>query len=150
MRIPLPDPSATEVLGVWLGQHVFRGTWIALVGDLGAGKTALVKAIAKGLGVPTVVQSPTFVLLQPHEGRLPLWHADLYRLESAAELEALALEELDDGVVAIEWADRFPHVLPADHLRITLRDDGAGGRVAEIDAMGPRHEALVPRASHEP
>ncbi len=133
----------THALGWRLGQAAAPGTFVALVGDLGAGKTALVRGLARGLGVSGRVQSPTFVLVQVHEGgRLPLWHADWYRLGSEEELEHLALDELDEGVVAVEWADRFPGALPPDRLEIRLADEPGGGRRAEIEATGSAHVPL--------
>src|SRR5690349_4412526 len=98
MRLHLPTPESTHALGARLGALVLPGAVLALVGDLGAGKTALVQGVAAGLGAPGRVQSPTFVLVQPHEGgRLPLWHADWYRLRSEAEAEALGLFEVAMG-----------------------------------------------------
>jgi tRNA threonylcarbamoyladenosine biosynthesis protein TsaE len=140
----LASPDDTHALGVALGRAAFPGTALALIGDLGAGKTALVRGLAEGLGAAGRVQSPTFTLVQPHaDGRLPLWHADWYRLRDAGEAAALGLFELgEEGVVAIEWADRFPELLPDDHLRIALRDEGTG-RQAELAATGPRHRALL-------
>ncbi|MCB9687006.1 MAG: tRNA (adenosine(37)-N6)-threonylcarbamoyltransferase complex ATPase subunit type 1 TsaE [Alphaproteobacteria bacterium] len=138
----LEDPAATHALGVLLGRSAFPGAVIALCGDLGAGKTALVRGLAEGLGCPGPVQSPSYVLSMRHEGRIPLVHADAWRLGSADELDDLELlEEASDGVLALEWADRFVDALPADHLRIELRPEGEG-RVARIESTGPRHRPL--------
>jgi tRNA threonylcarbamoyl adenosine modification protein YjeE len=95
------------------------------------------------LRAPGRVQSPTFVLVQPHEGgRLPLWHADWYRLRSEAEAEALGLFEVaTGGVVAVEWADRFPGLLPDERLDIVLTDDGVG-REIEVIGRGAAHRAI--------
>ena len=140
--IALHTAKDTHALGVRLGQAARPGTLLALIGDLGAGKTALVRGLGEGLAVPSRVQSPTFVLVQVHEGgRLPLWHADLYRLSDDEELELLGLDEHLDGVVAVEWADRFPEALPADRLEIRLHHE-ASGRRAELRATGPRHARL--------
>ena len=107
-----------------------------------AGKTALVRGVGEGLGIAGRVQSPTFVLVMSHEGRLGLWHADAYRLGSVAEFDELGLFELAcDGVVALEWAGRFPESLPADRLDVSLVEAGEG-RVAECLATGPRHRPL--------
>lgn len=144
MRTVLTATAAeTRALGVALGRAAFPGTVVALIGDLGAGKTVLAKGVGEGLGVPGRVQSPTFVLVQAHEGgRLPLWHADLYRLGDDSELEQLALDELmEGGVLLVEWADRFPGLLPADHLRVEI--DGLDERTVRIEAGGPRHRVLV-------
>jgi len=117
------------------------GTVVGLVGDLGAGKTLFVQGLARGLAVPreVAVVSPTFTLIHEHDGgRVPLVHADLYRLEHARELDAIGLDELmrGDGVVAIEWADRFD-VLPADALRVRITVLSATDRQLEADARGP-------------
>ncbi len=139
----LRNASETRAFGRRIGALAQRGSTIALTGALGAGKTTLVGGIAEGLGVPGRVTSPTFVLLAVHDGgRLTLWHADLYRIDSAAEVDLLALDDARDGVLAVEWADRFPEVIPADHLAIHLEDDGAGRRIA-MAATGPIHVPLV-------
>lgn len=143
LRLHLPGPADTHALGVRLGRVAENRTVLALIGDLGAGKTALVRGLAEGLELPTRVQSPTFVLAIPHEGgRLPLWHVDLYRLASRAEIGDLGLKEMAlDGVLAVEWADRAPEELPDDHLRIEL--SGLESREALLTAHGPRHEAIL-------
>src|ERR671919_1572720 len=101
-------PAATRAIGRSLGRAAEAGTLIALVGELGAGKTQLAKGVAEGLDVSTVVNSPTFVLMNEHVGRLRLYHVDAYRL--AQPEDALAAGLLDereiDGVSVIEWADR--------------------------------------------
>lgn len=101
----------TERAGEELGRRLERGAVVLLYGDLGAGKTAFVRGLARGLGVPAdEVSSPTFTIVQEHPGaRATLYHVDLYRLEPA-EIDDLGLDELiaSNGVVAIEWADRWP------------------------------------------
>ncbi len=141
VSLHLPDPEATRALGRRLGELAGPDTFLALDGALGAGKTALVKGLGEGLGATSVVQSPTFVLLQVHQGRLVLWHADFYRLRSASEVDDLGLDDLDGGVIAVEWASRFPSTLPPDRLEITIEDDGAGRR-ATVVATGPVHAPL--------
>jgi tRNA threonylcarbamoyladenosine biosynthesis protein TsaE len=138
----------TRALGVRLGEAAQPGTVIALVGPLGSGKTALAQGIGRGLEVVGPVQSPTFVVVQAHEeGRLPLFHADLYRVERPEELEQIGLEDLIDagGVVLIEWADLHPSILPADHLEVRL-DHAQEGRTLQVVAHGPAHAALWERA----
>lgn len=146
MRIPLADVRATAAAGEALGQLVAGGDCIALVGELGAGKTSFTRGLAIGAGVdPDDVASPTFALVNEYRGRIAVAHADLYRLERERELDEIGWDDFalrKDAVVVIEWADRFAHRLPADHLRVTLRYDG-DGRVLEAAATGPRAAALL-------
>jgi tRNA threonylcarbamoyladenosine biosynthesis protein TsaE len=146
-RLHLATPADTHALGVRLGRAAAPGAVLALTGELGAGKTALVQGLAVGLGVSSRVNSPTFVLVCPHAGgRLPLWHADLYRLRSEAEAEALGLAELAvGGVLAVEWAERFPSALPDDRLEVLL--EGDIGRDVTLRATGPRHQPLEEAAA---
>ncbi|TNE86749.1 MAG: tRNA (adenosine(37)-N6)-threonylcarbamoyltransferase complex ATPase subunit type 1 TsaE [Deltaproteobacteria bacterium] len=139
-----PLPEDTEALGQRLGEVVPPGTVVALRGDLGAGKTVFARGVGRGLGITTRVQSPTFVIVQWHEGgRLPFAHADLYRLGSEDELEELGLDELfDEGLLLVEWAHRFPDALPADHAVVVIEEDGEG-RIVHVDGHGPRSRALV-------
>ncbi|MFO0841405.1 MAG: tRNA (adenosine(37)-N6)-threonylcarbamoyltransferase complex ATPase subunit type 1 TsaE [Gemmataceae bacterium] len=147
--VELADPEATLVLGRDLGRRLFPGAVVALVGQLGAGKTQLTRGLAQGLGVvdDRVVTSPTFVLLQEYHGRLPIYHFDTYRLTSEAAFDDLGVrEQLEgDGVSVIEWADRVASILPEDHLRVTLTVTGPIGRRALLEATGPNHLALLPR-----
>ncbi len=117
--------AETEALGATLGRLLQAGDVLALVGDLGAGKTCLARGVARGLGVNESVTSPTFILVAEYStaAGFPLHHADCYRLEqAAAEALSIGLDELllDDGVAIVEWAERIESLLPPDHLRITL------------------------------
>jgi tRNA threonylcarbamoyladenosine biosynthesis protein TsaE len=130
------------------------GFVIGLSGPLGAGKTEWVKGLAAGLGIePDGVASPTFVIASEYAGRRPLVHADLYRLESEGELEATGfLDWLAPGqVVAIEWADRFPRALPADHIEVRLTRDPAtpDARCIEVHASGPLAARVLQRLDSE-
>ena len=126
------------------------GTLIALVGELGAGKTQLAKGVAEGLEVPTVVNSPTFVLMNEHVGRLRLYHVDAYRLAQPEEaVDAGLIEDRQsDGVVVIEWADRLEGWLPADRLEITISGDVADPslRTLRWTASGSAHARLADAA----
>lgn len=107
--------EATITFGHAFAAGVREGDVLALSGDLGAGKTHFVKGLAAGLGVAAPVTSPTFTLLHEYpDGRLPLFHFDFYRLESAEEVLAIGLDDyfLEDGVVVIEWAEKFRALLP--------------------------------------
>jgi tRNA threonylcarbamoyladenosine biosynthesis protein TsaE len=114
----------TRALGASLGQQACRGDFIACCGALGAGKTTFVQGFAEGLGVGEAyyVRSPTFALMQAYHGRLPLYHFDFYRLFHAFEAQDIGFEDyIDaDGVVIVEWADKFPTLWPAAHLRVAI------------------------------
>jgi len=145
----LSDAQATRSLGVRLGESLRAGSVILLEGDLGAGKTTLVQGIGAGLGIADAIVSPTFTLINEYpEGRVPLYHLDLYRLDSEAAA-ALNLESYWDGVemplgiVAIEWADRLPY-LPDSYLHLNLTYLSEGGRQAQLISvsMGSLEEAI--------
>ena len=140
-RIFLADAQATRSLGVKLGKSLPAGSVILLEGDLGAGKTTLVQGIGEGLGITDPIVSPTFTLINEYpEGRIPLYHLDLYRLEPA-EIEALNLErywegvEFPLGIVAIEWAERLLYK-PPNYLHLCLKYDIENGRQAELVSVG--------------
>jgi len=157
LTLDLLDPAATTAFGHRLAGLLFPGAVVALVGPLGAGKTHLVRAVAEGLGVADsrVVSSPTFVLIQEYQGRLPIYHFDAYRLRAEAEFFDLGAHEYfeGNGVCLVEWADRVPACLPAEYLRITLSVTGDTARRAVVEGYGERYEQLVqqlqpvPRAS---
>ena len=137
MKIFLADAVATRSLGIALGQSLNLGSIILLEGDLGAGKTTLVQGIGCGLGITEWIVSPTFTLINEYaEGRLPLYHLDLYRLEPR-EVATLNLEtywegvEVTPGIVAIEWAERMPYK-PDSYLKVRLTYGDEGSRQAEI------------------
>ena len=117
-------PEVTHALGRRLGELAGPGLVVLLAGELGAGKTCFAQGVAAGVGVPadTPVTSPSYTLLNIHQGRLPLYHFDLYRLPAVDDLEELGYDELAEqsGVTLVEWADRLVTPLPAA-LRITLR-----------------------------
>lgn len=119
----LTSEAETLAAGRALGAAAHPGAVILLHGTLGAGKTLFTRGIGQGLGLTSRVQSPTFVIVQAHEGgRHPLWHADLYRLGDPSELRALDLDALlaEGGVLVVEWPERGADELPAGHLDIFL------------------------------
>lgn len=137
----LANTEATRSLGVRLGKSLPAGSVILLEGDLGAGKTTLVQGIGEGLGITDVIVSPTFTLINEYlEGRIPLYHLDLYRLEPS-QVEALNLEsywegvEFPVGIVAIEWAERLLYK-PLSYLHLCLTHDINNGRQAELVSVG--------------
>ena len=140
--------TQTESIGTILGQHVQPGDVVALIGDLGAGKTCLTRGIARGLGIAEPVTSPTFILVAEYATQrgFPLYHADCYRLENAsAEALDIGLDELmrDDGLCVIEWADRIQSLLPPDHLLITLAAIDDTQRRLAFCPTGPRAAELL-------
>lgn len=139
------DPVQTGRAGAVLAALLAPGDVIALSGDLGAGKTQLVQGVARGLGAADPVTSPTFNILMVHEGRLPLYHFDLYRLETAEQLEDIGFYETveADGVSMIEWGDRFPAELPPDHLLVVIHRLGDERRRFELRSSGTRSDALA-------
>jgi len=143
----IDDLAATDAYGFHLGQALFPGAVVALVGPLGAGKTHLVRAIAIGLGIanPNAVTSPTFVLIQEYPARLPIYHFDAYRLAGPDEfLELGALEYYEmGGVCLIEWADRVERALPSEHLLIQIVPVDADRRQFQITARGEPYARLL-------
>jgi len=132
------SPSDTIAIGKHIGKSAQTGDLFLLYGELGAGKTQLVKGLARGIGIDDwhYVLSPSFTLVNIYEGRTDLCHVDLYRLESG-DVEALDIEEfLDKGVVAVEWAERFP--LWQKAIKVTLLVTGEEERtiVMEVDDVG--------------
>lgn len=116
------SPAQTRRLGEWLGGRLQPGDFVALVGDLGAGKTHLSSGILAGLGVERTGGSPTFTLLWEYNGRVPVYHWDVYRLCSPDDLDDLGYDEYLDGtgVNLVEWADRIERLWPPEVLRIDL------------------------------
>jgi tRNA threonylcarbamoyladenosine biosynthesis protein TsaE len=141
--------EATAELGASLGRSLTAGSVVLLEGELGAGKTAFVRGLAAGLGVPDDhVSSPTFTLVQEYQGRVRLVHADLYRI-SASESDDLGLEELGlEGVVAIEWAEKLAR-RPAGAIAVTIEDLGDDRRRITIVAPGSA-EGLPDAGSRRP
>ncbi|MDF5707525.1 MAG: tRNA (adenosine(37)-N6)-threonylcarbamoyltransferase complex ATPase subunit type 1 TsaE [Nostoc sp. S4] len=149
MKVFLPDTEATLSLGITLGESLSPGSVILLEGDLGTGKTTLVQGIGKGLGITEPIVSPTFTLINEYtEGRFPLYHLDLYRLEPQ-EVPSLNLEsywegvEVTPGIVAIEWAQRMPYK-PDSYLSIGLTHGHQGGRLAEIIPFNCTIDKIIP------
>jgi len=124
--------SAEETfkLGEMTGGKLKPGTVVCLDGDLGVGKTVFVKGVAKGLGIKEPVVSPTFTILQEYrEGRIPLYHFDVYRIEDPEEMYEIGFDDYlyGDGVCLIEWAKRVTELLPEGVLRITIAKDPEKG-----------------------
>ncbi len=143
--------TETQQAGKALGSLLSTGDVVALIGDLGTGKTTLTQGIAQGLGIVTPVNSPTFNLVQEHIGRIPLFHCDPYRLSSPEDLLDFGFEEYFErgGVVVVEWADKVESLLPTDRLTLTLEIERSPDPFAEeiprrcqVVAGGKRSETL--------
>lgn len=135
-KLILNSEEDTRNLGHEIADALEPGDVVALIGDLGTGKTALTKYIAEGLGITEEINSPTFTIVKEYRsGRLPLYHFDVYRLGSGEELLDIGAEEMleGDGVCVIEWADIAADVLPGDALLVCLDyGDNENERIAEI------------------
>lgn len=148
LRLMCADAEATRAVGAAIGRLAPSGTVVLLQGDLGAGKTVVAQGVGRGLGAPTVVNSPTFVLVNEHlGGRLPMRHADLYRLDDLDLIAELGLDQAaEGGILLVEWPERGVGVLPDDHLHVQitpLEED-----VSE-DALDASPRALLLSASGE-
>ncbi len=143
--------AETQAVAEEIGRALRPGDIITLAGDLGSGKTTFAQGLARGLDVTDVVVSPTFTLMRRYEGRIPLVHCDMYRLDHFQELHDLGFDELVDGevVLLIEWGDVVSAALPSERLDIRLEPGGAADddRIVSFDARGPswdeRRDALA-------
>ena len=145
-RLRSASPEQTRAIGRSLGRSAPPGTVLALSGELGAGKTQLAKGVAEGLGITSVVNSPTFVLMNEHVGRLRLYHIDAYRLADPEEAIAAGLldEREVDGLTVIEWADRLDGWLPLERLDLDLvAGPGPDDREVGWRAWGDAHRRLA-------
>jgi tRNA threonylcarbamoyladenosine biosynthesis protein TsaE len=137
----------TELLGELLGELLEAGDVIALEGALGAGKTCLVHGLARGLGVPPErrIASPTFTILNEHPGRVPLYHADFYRLDRAEELYEIGFGEYLEarGVLVVEWFDRIPDAKPQARIDLRIDITGEADRRLIATAHGARAETVI-------
>ena len=141
------SPEETCTLGQALGRLLRPGDMIALIGELGSGKTLFVGGLARGLGVDpaTYVSSPTFTIMHRYVGRIPLYHIDLYRIETPEAFMALGLDEYleGDGVAAIEWAEHAWGMLLKERLTVRFRLSGLAARTIELIPVGDRYCELV-------
>ena len=141
------SPSETIRIGKTIGSSLQAGDVVALMGELGAGKTQFIKGLAQGVGVgkSVYVSSPSFTLINEYKGEIPFYHIDLYRLEEEKEAEELGLEEYfhGEGITAIEWADRIPSLLPSELLRVQIHYIGKQTRSIALVAKGKRYLNLL-------
>lgn len=141
----IASEKETERLGEAMGRAAAAGTVIALIGDLGTGKTTLTKSIARGLGVTETVTSPTFNIIREYRsGRIPLFHFDVYRIADPEEMYELGYEEYfyGDGVCVVEWADLIEELLPEDAVVIRI-DRGASEEEREYVIEGGNEDTCI-------
>ncbi|MDE2745447.1 MAG: tRNA (adenosine(37)-N6)-threonylcarbamoyltransferase complex ATPase subunit type 1 TsaE [Chloroflexota bacterium] len=160
LRLTCDDAEATRAVGAAVGRHASAGTVVLLQGDLGAGKTVFAQGVGRGLEAPTTVNSPTFVLMNEHlGGRLPMRHADLYRLDDLDLIAELGLDQAAlGGVLLVEWPERGHGALPEDHLHVQivpLEEDvsedalDASPRGLTLTASGEQAESVLQRLSEQ-
>ncbi|BDV43377.1 tRNA (adenosine(37)-N6)-threonylcarbamoyltransferase complex ATPase subunit type 1 TsaE [Geotalea uraniireducens] len=137
----------TVKLGEELGKQLGPGSFIAVYGDLGAGKTQFARGVAAGLGVDRTqpITSPTYTLVNEYQGRLPFYHFDLYRLHDHYDVVELGFEEYfyGQGVCLVEWAERITDTLPALRLDITISRSGENARRFEFQPFGSLYESIL-------
>jgi tRNA threonylcarbamoyladenosine biosynthesis protein TsaE len=147
------NPPETVRLGKRIGRLLRPGDVVALVGELGTGKTHLIKGLAAGAGIrkSSEVSSPSFTFIHEYPGKVPFYHIDLYRLNSEKEAEDLGLEELlgSPGITAIEWADKISAWLPDERLLVRLSYVGEHSRSIEVLGSGKHYEEIVKALSAE-
>ncbi len=145
LRLISQSADYTRRLGEYLGKLAEAGDVYLLVGGLGSGKTCLAQGVARGLGVQQYVSSPSFVLIREHQGRLPFYHVDFYRLDRIEEIADLGLDDYlsGEGVCVIEWADKGMAVLPEEHLLVTMEYLSEDERAITMEPRGGRYVSLV-------
>lgn len=153
MRFESSSPDDTEKLGFCLGSIAKKGYIVCLVGELGVGKTEFVKGFARGMGIEDQIVSPTFTIVNEYMGKIPLYHFDVYRLDSVDEMYDLGYEEyfFGDGVTIIEWANQISEIIPGDNIAVTISKDmeqGVDYREISIEASGKTYEGLTGEIIH--
>lgn len=141
------SPEETGRIAARFGQKVREGTVVGLVGDLGAGKTLFVQSLSRTLGVKGAVTSPTFSLMNVYEGVCPIVHFDLYRLDREEELDDIGFYEYVEafeGIVLVEWPDKFPDAMPAAYVVVELAQGaGLSQRIVTFRSVGAAHEPFL-------
>lgn len=139
------SPDESRALGRALGERLARGSFVALTGELGSGKTVVVQGVARGLGFGGYVSSPSFVVINEYEGRLPIYHVDLYRISDPASLIELGYREVfwTDGVTLVEWADRASALLPEERIDLAIEFAGQSARVLSAAARGEEASRIL-------
>ncbi|KPU43623.1 tRNA threonylcarbamoyladenosine biosynthesis protein TsaE [Oxobacter pfennigii] len=142
------SPNDTEKVGEYLGSIANKGYVICLTGDLGAGKTKFVKGLAKGLNIDDYITSPTFTIVNEYNGRLPLYHFDVYRINDTDEMHEIGFDEYiyGQGVSVIEWANIIEEILPKENIWVDISKDmevGEDYRKIQIKVNGEKYQGLI-------
>lgn len=142
------SPEETIEFARGLSERLRGGDFVALVGDLGAGKTVFVKGLAKGIGIEDYmyVNSPSFVILKEYHGKKNLYHFDIYRLEEESFEDTLDYKRYfyGDGIAVVEWANKIPDLLPDEYLEVKIAyTEGCNSRKFELNGIGQRFEEVV-------
>ena len=139
------SPEETQAIGRILGSSAEAGDIFLLVGGLGAGKTCLTQGIVWGLGVDEYARSPTFVLVSQYQGRLTLYHMDLYRLDTIEEIIDLGLDEylFGDGVCVVEWAEKAAGIFPEQHILVQIDSVDETSRRLTLTGSGMQYAKLI-------
>ena len=146
IQIKLNGLEETKDFGIKLGELLNSGDILCLNGDLGAGKTTLTKSIGIGLGVTDYITSPTFALINEYEGRIPVYHFDVYRLANVEELYDLGFDDYfyGKGVCIIEWADKIEKLLPKDRIVLDIeKGEDENSRVINITGYGNSYSRVI-------
>jgi tRNA threonylcarbamoyladenosine biosynthesis protein TsaE len=151
LRFRTSSPDETRRFGRALGAVLAPGSFVGFEGQLGSGKTVTIQGVAEGLGYDGYVTSPSFIIANEYEGRVPILHVDLYRIADSRELEDIGYRELffSEGVALVEWPDRAPELLPPDRLRVRIEIEGESSRSIEVSAIGDGGEALIAALGRE-
>lgn len=150
MQIVSHSPEDTQSIGRILGELAAPGDVYLLVGDLGAGKTCLTQGILWGLGTDEFARSPTFVLVSQYQGRMTMYHMDLYRLDSFDEILDLGLDEFlfGDGISVVEWAEKALGAFPENHMLIQIQYIDEDTRRLTLNAFGQRYSEILSEVSN--
>ena len=144
-KLIINSPEDMIAFGTKLGEELKPNMIITLLGDLGAGKTTMTKGIGKGLGVKSIINSPTFTIMKIHQGKMNLYHMDVYRLDNSTGDDYLEEYFYMDGVCVIEWADNLSDIIPNERLEIYIKNISDTQRELTIIAKGEEYEKLVER-----
>jgi tRNA threonylcarbamoyladenosine biosynthesis protein TsaE len=148
VKIYLENEEKTREIGSKLGELLTPKSVICLIGDLGAGKTTMTQSLARALGVDDYITSPTFTIVNEYEGRMPLYHFDVYRIGSSEEMYDIGFDEYIDGegVCIIEWANLIEDILPDEYLYIEMNYKETG-REMILTPKGDKYEEIVKELS---